>query len=321
MDALSEVLRLVQMTGAVFLNAELRAPWAVESPSSDVLAQHFLPEADNLLEYHFVMAGQCWIELEGDEPMPLAAGDLVIITRGEPHRMSSARGIREPAVMAADLHRLQPGIVNSPRYEGSGEMTRLVCGYLALDRKLCAPLLAALPRVLRLDVSRSELGQWIESYLRFRLVDRLEDGPGGACVLSKLSELMFVEAVRRYVESMPPGQDGWLAGLKDVYVGKALACLHGNPRRNWTVEDLAREVGLSRSALAERFTALVGRSPIQYLTSWRLALAARMMSTSRRPSSAVAFDVGYDSEAAFSKAFKREFGAPPSQWRRINAVV
>ena len=179
-----------------------------------------------------------------------------------------------------------------------------------------AVLIDALPRAFRVSAGSSEVSAWLQTYLRIWLIERGEDQPGGACVLAKLSELMFVEAIRRYVESLPADQAGWLSGLKDPYVGKVLGLMHGHPTRAWTVESLAREVGLSRSALADRFTALLGRAPMQYLTQWRLTLAAHLLRTTTKPASVVAYDVGYESEAAFNRAFRREFGAPPAAWRR-----
>ena len=209
-----------------------------------------------------------------------------------------------------------PGKIVTTRFGAGGQRTRLVCGYLAIDRRLCAALIDALPRAFRVSAGSSEVSAWLQTYLRIWLIERGEDQPGGACVLAKLSELMFVEAVRRYVESLPADQAGWLSGLKDPYVGKVLGLMHGHPTRAWTVESLAREVGLSRSALADRFTALLGRSPMQYLTQWRLTLAAHLLRTTTKSASVVAYDVGYESEAAFNRAFRREFGAPPATWRR-----
>jgi AraC-like DNA-binding protein len=186
---------------------------------------------------------------------------------------------------------------------------------------LCRGLLAALPRVVRIDASTGDLRSWLDTYMQLRDAARAGFGPGGACVLSKLSELMFIEAVRRHVETLPPGQTGWLAGLRDAHVGQALALIHQSPARPWTVQSLGRAVGLSRSALAERFTALIGQPPMQYLTQWRLALAAHRLQGSQRPAGSVAEEVGYDSEAAFSRAFKREYGMPPATWRRHGAAV
>jgi AraC-like DNA-binding protein len=208
------------------------------------------------------------------------------------------------------------GEVVQHRYGGGGAVTRIACGYFAIDRRLCRGLLAALPRIVRVDASDGDLRSWLHTYMHMRAAERSGWRPGGDCVLSKLSELMFVEAVRRYVDALPPGRTGWLAGLRDPHVGHALGLIHQSPARPWTVAGLGRAVGLSRSALAERFTALIGQPPMQYLTQWRLTLAAHRLQVSQRPAAAVAEEVGYDSEAAFSRAFKREFGLPPAAWRR-----
>jgi AraC-like DNA-binding protein len=319
MDALSEVLRLVRLTGSVFLNAELTAPWAVESPPSKVLAEALIPEAEHVIEYHLVVEGRCFIEVADEPPLELAQGDLVMVPRGDSHRMSSDAKAAIPTQRASETRLPAPGAIAFPAYGGGGEMTRLVCGYLALDRRLCAALIMALPRVLRVTAGSSEVSSWLQTYFRIRLIEQDESQPGSACMLAKLSELMFVEAVRRYVESLPPEQSGWLCGLKDPYVGKALGLLHASAANSWTVDSLAREVGVSRSGLADRFTTLIGKSPMQYLTHWRLTLAAHFLRTTNKPASVIAYEVGYESEAAFNRAFKREFGAPPVAWRRGDA--
>lgn len=316
MDALSEVLRRVQMTGAVFFNAELSAPWAVMSPPSHVLARVLMPQAQHLIEYHLILEGRCFIRVAGHEPIELAAGDLVMVPRGDAHRMSSDRVASAKAIEAGDIELPAGGQLATQRHGGGGALTRLVCGYLAVDRRLCAALIDALPRVFRVSAAGSELDAWLQTCLRLRLGERGDEQPGGACVLAKLSELMFVEAIRRHVDSLPESASGWLAGLKDPPVGQALGLMHTSPAQPWTVDRLAREVGLSRSGLAARFSARIGTSPMQYLTQWRLTLAAHLLQTTLRPASSVAFEVGYDSEAAFSRAFKREFGAPPAAWRR-----
>jgi AraC-like DNA-binding protein len=316
MDALSEVLRLIRLTGAVFLNGEFTAPWAVESPPSHVLARSLLPRAEYVVEYHLVAKGSCFIRIPGAEPVALEQGDLVMLPRGDSHVLSSDV-VSNMTPLPADATQLPAyGEIVSHRLGGGGDLTRIVCGYLAVDRTLCASLLAALPRVLRVSARGGEVNAWLDTYMRFSLLERGEERPGGACVLSKLSELMFVEAIRRYVEALPPGQTGWLAGVRDPMVGKALALMHRSPARPWTVEGLARSVGLSRSSLAERFTELIGQPPMQYLMQWRLTLAAHLLQSTSKAAAVVAEDVGYDSEAAFSRAFKREFGAPPATWRR-----
>ena len=314
-DALSEVLRLVRLNGAVFLDAQFSAPWNVQSPPSKVLAAAMLPEAEHLIEYHLIVEGSCYIRLNDGEPVHLEEGDVVMLPHGEAHRMSSQPRFDTPLITESVAF---PGAgeITAVRCGGGGALTRIVCGYLALDRKLCGSLIAALPRILRVDARSTDVGEWLRSYVRISTDERGKERPGGRCVLAKLSELMFVEAVRRYVESLPADQRGWLAGLRDPFIGRALGLLHANPSRQWTVELLAREIGLSRSALAERFTDLIGQPPMQYLTQWRLLLAAHVLQTTTRSASVVAEEVGYDSESAFSRAFRREFGLPPATWRK-----
>jgi AraC-like DNA-binding protein len=314
-DALSDVLRLVQLTSAVFLQAEMTAPWAVRAPSSRVLARQLMPGAEHLIEYHLVLEGRCWIRLESGQALELAAGDLVIVPHGDPHVMSSDPAPAIRPMPAATMELPSFGDVVTYRRGGGGAATRLACGYLALDPRLTRPLLAALPPLLRVDAAGGDLRDWLDTYMRFRARGCGHHRPGQTSVLSKLSELMFAEALRRYVESMPPGRTGWLAALGDPHVGRALALVHHRPERPWTVAELGRAAGLSRSALAERFTALIGQPPMRYLTQWRLTLAAHLQKSSDRPAASIAGAVGYDSEAAFNRAFKREFGAPPATWR------
>ena len=319
MDALSEVLRRVQLSGAVFFNAELSAPWALLSPSSDVLARVLMPEAEHLIEYHLLLEGDCWIRVGHDdraEPLALAQGDLVMVAQGDPHRMSSDREGRSNVLPSESIELPTGGNFAVARHGGGGAVTRLVCGYLAIDRRLCAPLLDALPPLLHVNAAGSELDGWLRTYLRLQLEASAGLSAGSACVLSKLSELMFVEAIRRHAAQQPADRTNWLAGLRDPAVSRALAAIHAEPAERWTVDSLAREAGVSRSGLAARFTELIGQSPMHYLTQWRLRLAAHLLRTTSRPASSVGFEVGYESEAAFSRAFRREFGSPPSSWRR-----
>ena len=202
------------------------------------------------------------------------------------------------------------------RHGGGGEATRFVCGYLACNRSVCRPLLDALPRVLHIPIGDGPAAALLRELLRVGVRESSAARPGTESMLAKLSELMFVEAMRRYAENLPPEGKGWLAGVRDAHIGRALALLHGEPGRPWTVDELAREVALSRSALAERFTALVGEPPMQYLMRWRLALAGQALRSSGEAIARVAERSGYESEAAFNRAFKREFGMPPAAWRK-----
>jgi AraC family transcriptional regulator, alkane utilization regulator len=208
------------------------------------------------------------------------------------------------------------GEVMSVRHGGEGEATRTICGFLACDPHLCRPILSALPRIFRVGIRAGPSGEWLEGSLRHSLAEAVSTRPGADVVLARLSEVLFVETLLRYIEGLPPGQTGWLAGLRDPLVGHALKLLHREPARAWTVDELAHEVGCSRSVLAERFTQYLGQPPIQYLTRWRLTLAASRLRSGSASLARVAEAVGYESEAAFNRAFKREFGVPPARWRR-----
>jgi AraC-like DNA-binding protein len=315
MDALSDVLRLVRLTGAVFLSGELSAPWGVSAPSAAEASTALVPGAEHLVFYHLVTEGSCVATVAGCDPLPLAAGDVVLLPHGDAHVMASARDVT--ALPAWELYSTPPpGEVVGLRCGGGGDVTRLVCGFLACEKGLCNPLLESLPSILRVNVRADPTTAWIEASLSFGASEVVAQRSGGATVLAKLSELLFVEGVRRYIESLPPEQTGWLAGVRDRFVGRALALLHARPAHAWSVEELGREVGLSRSALADRFTALLGQPPMQYLTRWRLQLAAQKLRSGQGSVASIAEEVGYESEAAFNRAFKREIGTPPATWRR-----
>jgi AraC-like DNA-binding protein len=315
LDALSDVLRLVRLTGAVFLDAEFTAPWCISAPTGVAVCTRHMPQAQHVVTYHLITAGNCEVKFAGEPPHPAQIGDLIVIPGGEAHLIGC-----DLAAPRADLARLvaQTNADDVPRvsHGGGGAVTRMVCGYLACDSLLFRTIFAALPRLMIINMRDGTRGQWLASSLEFSLAEYAAPNAGASTVLAKLSELMFVEAIRRHVENLPPGQQGWLAGLRDRFVGRTLALMHSKPAYHWTVDELASDVGLSRSALAERFTAVIGQPPMQYLTRWRLQLAADLLQGSRRSIAAIAADVGYDSEAAFSRAFKRELGAAPAAWRR-----
>lgn len=315
MDALSDVLRAVQLTGGVFLEAEFTAPWCVWSQVGPEDCQPFLVAPRHLLAYHCVLEGRMLVGLDdGGDVIELAAGGAVLLPRNPRHRLGSTLDI-EP-VLADDL--VQPptnGALARIHAGGGGEVTRFVCGFLGCDAPF-NPLLAALPEALTLDLRDTAAGAWMESSFRFAAAQHGRGPPGDLVVLTRLSELLFVEALRVYLQRLPGAERGWLAGLKDPVVGRALALIHTGFREPWTSESLAQAVNLSRSAFAERFTTLIGRPPMQYLTEWRLLRASRLLRESPRSVAQVAAEVGYESEAAFSRAFKRQHGASPAAWRR-----
>lgn len=315
MDALSEVLRVLHLNSGIFLEADFTAPWCVDSAPDRGAGSPFR-DTDHIAIYHLLTEGSCRVKLiGGDEIIDLKAGDLILLTQGDPHLLGS------------DLHRAPVGyktlVEPSPtggleriNHGGGGLRTRFVCGFLACDKRLCKPLLGALPRMLRVPLGDDPESNWILANVQRGAAETHSPRPGSAAMLGRLAELVFVEAMRHYIQSLPESQKGWLAGLRDPYIGKALALLHADPARDWKVESLAAEVGLSKTALNDRFVALIGDPPMQYLTGWRMALASQMLSASSDGVARIAERVGYDSEAAFNRAFKREFGSPPAAWRR-----
>ena len=319
MDALSDVLRVVRLNGAVYLDAEFAAPWCVIGRAEARFCASYLPCIERVVSFHFITAGTCWARLP-DAPasaLKIEAGEIVVVPQGETHILGSATNLRP--VSSADVleSRMQaaPGRILKLVHGGDGPITRMVCGFLGAENVLGNPLLGALPRIFKVDMKGSQAA-WLQSSLQFAAEEAAQMRSGSTTLLGKLSEVLFVEAIRRHIDTLPEEQAGWLAGLRDRFVGRALAQLHAQPARAWTVEELAGEAGLSRSALAQRFTDLVGVPPIQYLARWRLQIAAQQLRSSDHPLAAVAVDVGYDSEAAFNRAFKREFGMPPATWRK-----
>lgn len=315
MDALSEVLRVCRLRGAAVLNADFGAPWSVAAGSTTALARTFLPDADSPALFHLVLSGECLVQAAGLEPTRIAAGEALLVVRGTAHRLGSAADAPEAALSSLAKPPLAGELV-AIHHGGQGARTRLVTGLAALERPLCDPILDALPDVLRADLRGSPAARLMEEALGFALSESEAPRAGGVATLARLAELVFIEILRRQVEASPPGATGWIAGLDDRYVGRALALMHGKPGENWTVEKLARQVGLSRSALAERFVQILGEPPIAYLSSWRLRLAAQKLANTRRTVESIASDAGYESSGAFSHAFKRVFGKPPSIWRK-----
>jgi AraC family transcriptional regulator, alkane utilization regulator len=311
MDALSHVLRAVELSGAVFLDAEFRDPWCILVRG--LLLRQLVPSAEHLISYHYIAEGRCQTKVDG-EALDLEAGDVVAFPHGDPHVMGSALQLA-PVPMAEVLRTLKRGELRFVRHGGAGQATRVVCGFLACDPRLLHPVLSALPRAFKVSLRSGPSGEWLERSIRQSVVEASSTRAGNDVVLAKLSEVLFVETLRRYIESLPARQTGWLAGLRDALVADALKLLHERSAERWTVEKLAREVGCSRSVLAERFTHYLGQPPMHYLAKWRLAMAARVLRAGKTRPGRIAAEVGYDSETAFNRAFKREYGMPPNRWR------
>jgi AraC-like DNA-binding protein len=315
MDALSEILKVVQLNGAIFFNARFTAPWCVESPAEASLAQTLGVGAERVLLYHYMVDGSCLITLEGMAPRRLNPGDVIVFPHGDAHTMASSMGEHPQPMDAQAILRERPKVLH---LGGGGEVTRFICGYMVCDPRLFQPVLAALPRVVTVSLRGVAQARWLEASLQHAVAEADSPGPGAAGMLAKLSEVMVVETLRRYVAQLSPEHTGWLSGLRDRAVGKCLALMHEKPAHPWTVDSLAREVGASRSVLAERFTHFVGQSPMQYLSRWRMALATNYLRRSSLNVASIAEEVGYESDANFSRAFRREFGVPPATWRRLH---
>ena len=313
MDVLSDVLRTIHLEGALFLNTECYEPWCVNVPKGEVMARMLYPAASSVVICHTVLEGRCWIQPAGGQPMALAAGDVVAIPHGDAHMVGS--GLQYAPVSIDDAVRLKVPELSPMRYGGEGERTVLVCGWFAYDRQVPNPLVSVLPPILRSAVGGRPAGRWLEQSIRYALGEAASGQPGSSAIATKVAESLFVETLRAYIDSLPPTQPGWLSGLRDPQVGKCLELMHGKPAREWSVESLAEEVHVSRSVLAQRFNDLVGVPPMQYLKRWRLSIAARMLRSERAHIGRIIDAIGYESEASFSRAFKKEYGLAPGQWR------
>ena len=326
-DTLSDVLRAVRLRGAVFFYVEGADPWVAEAPPSREIIPAILPGVDHLIEFHGVALGSCWAAIAGEEPIRLEAGDVVLFPQGDRHVISSAPGMRgkpdariffapRPPQLPYALSVSGQGMTTARLDGGGPERTTVVCGFLGCDAKPFNPLLASMPRVLRMQGLASDGSSWIASFLRSVVEESNRRRPGGEALLERMSEMLFVEVLRRYADGLGAEETGWLAGMRDPAVGRALSLLHGQPGSGWTLERLSREAGLSRSSLHERFVQLIGQPPMQYLTQWRMQVASGMLRDTGAKVIEVAMDVGYESEAAFSRAFKRAVGESPAAWRR-----
>jgi len=315
MDAFSEILSGVKLSGAVFFNAEFSAPWGFSTPPTSTITAKLAPKKTHLVLYHFVLAGGTVAQLVDGPSIALSAGDIIVFPHAHQHHMTSEKGAAAPfpdygisaKIKARDLRPLQAG--------GGGATSRFVCGYMTCDPYISRPILSGLPPVFKVNIRTDHSGHWLESSILHLVEEAASGHVGSEAMLAKLSEALFVDTFRRYVASLPEQQMGWLAGSRDPIVGKSLGLLHSRIAHPWTIADLADQVGISRSGLVKRFTQYLSEPPMTYLTRWRLQLAARSLEGTSRGVAEIAADIGYESEAAFNRAFKREFGQPPGQYR------
>ena len=320
MDALSDVLRTVCLKGGVFLHAEFSEPWCLGVKVQSESCASFLGQNSDVIPYHYVVDGRLRIQ-EIDGPVhEIETGGLALLPRNDYHLLGGDLGL-PPIPSAEVVHPPARGGLATIRLGGEGAQTRIVCGFLAGENLQSNPVVSALPTVLCLDYRGDSSSEWIRNTFSYAADEIAAGRMGSETVFAKLSELLFVEAIRRYAESLPEGHTGWLAGLRDPFVSRALALLHARPGDPWTVEALGQEVGLSRSALTDRFTHVMGVSPMQYLAGWRIQLAAQELLNTNKSIPRIAQDIGYETESAFSRAFKRRMGAPPGTWRQRHRSV
>jgi len=319
-DVLSDVLLAVRLTGAVFFDVEARSPFAAESPAMDAIADRVMSGAGHVINFHTMTEGSCWAEVAGRPaapPVHLRAGEIVLYPMGDANILASAPGMRgQPDV--TQYYRPPDRLLPFPMQmnpDSSAEKCRFVCGFFGCDSRPFNPLLSALPRIVHSPISVASRG-WLESLIGVAVKESGHQAAGREAMLAKLAELMFVEVLRSHIDRLPDDARGWFAGLRDPQIGAALRLIHGRPTEPWTLDALARETGLSRSSLAERFTTFVGTPPMSYLARWRLQIAARLLETPSVSVAQAAAEVGYQSEAAFNRAFKRHTGAAPGAWRR-----
>ena len=337
-DVLSGLLRRIRLRGALFFNVECVGAWVTEAPPSVSISSAVMPGSEHLMEYHVVLGGSCWAGITGEPQFEMHAGDVILFPHGDPHVMSSVPGLRaEPdipflianlkqrtglpfMVRQRDDRHIQPA---TPRPDTPSPLpvATLLCGFLGCDRGPFNPLLAALPRVIHARASELSENSWAGQLARLAEAESGAGRPGGEAVLERMSEMMFVDLIRLHLSTMPTSQTGWLAALRDRHVGRVLSLMHSQPAETWTLEKLSAHAGLSRSALQERFVELVGQPPMQYLRCWRMQVASNLLVESNAKMATIAREVGYDSEEAFSRSFKRAVGQPPATWRRERALM
>ncbi|BAZ21555.1 AraC family transcriptional regulator [Kalymmatonema gypsitolerans NIES-4073] len=321
MDVLSDVLRVIRLSGGVRFRTEYFAPWSIETPPPDQLAVLLQAASRRIVSFHIVAEGTCWVEIDGcSQSKQLSEGDIIVFPYGSSHILSDQPG--KPPIPVGDILPPQPwSDMPVLKYGGNGALTQLVCGFLLCDELLFNPFLRTLPLLMHIPVFAEPVSPLLETGVRYIIQETLGDRPGSSCLLARLTELMFVEILRNQMQQISEQQLGWLAALNDSIVGQVLNLLHARPEHNWTVTELAGQVGVSRSTLATRFTQLLGQPPMQYLTQWRLQLAVNLLKSTDAGMVKIATQVGYESEAAFNRAFKRHLGMPPATWRRGSGIA
>lgn len=317
-DLIASVLSGLRLAGAIFLRAEFTAPWAYESPTSDQLTSILRPEAKRLILFHIIAEGRCWLRSSSGEQLEACAGEVIVLPYGEQHVVGSTANVA-PIPIGSILSTPPWDRFPVVQYGGGGAPMKMVCGYLHCEDPIFDPVVRALPSVFSVRPPDGPAAAWVTASIQYALDASEGRRSASPAMATRLPELLFAEVLRLYLESTPPRRVGWLSALRDPVVGPALRELHVDPAHHWTVDELARRAACSRSVLTERFGRLLGRAPMQYLADWRLQLAAGLLRETTLSVAAVAFRVGYESEEAFNRAFKRAMGRPPAQWRRYAA--
>jgi AraC-like DNA-binding protein len=316
MDALSEILNSVKLEGAMYYNAEFTSPWGIRTPPSREVAEFLQKDAKHVIIYHLMTGGKAHAEVEGGtHRVDLVPGDIVVFPHGDAHVLSNG----SPSSIIDNGQRLKEVLARGltpDHHGGGGEPTTFVCGYMECDRELSPHFLGGLPPVFKVHIRNDRAGEWLENSIKFSAGEAGANRAGSNAVLARLSEALFAETMRRYMAQLQPDETGWLAGARDPAVGAALAHLHRAPEHDWTIANLAQAVGVSRSVLAERFRQHLGEPPMTYLSRWRLQLGARLLMKTSYGVARISGEVGYESEQAFNRAFRREFGIPPARFRK-----
>lgn len=313
-DPLSEVLRSVRLSGAVFLDAELSTPWGFASPPASAGARLIAPSAEHIILFHLLVEGEATVRIPGHASVALKPGDIAVLPGGDAHELWNGR-VTELTDSSALLPKILERGIASERGGGGGRITKFVCGYIGCERQAKRFFLSGLPPLFKVNIRRGSSGGWIESTIRHLASENEPADAGRSALLAKLAEALFIETLRRYMAELPRQRTGWLAAARDSAVGRALGAIHREPARSWTVASLAEQAGMSRTVFAERFTRLLGEAPLTYVARCRMQLGARLLETTDDTVLKVALNTGYESEAAFNRAFKREYDLPPARYR------
>ncbi|MBA5777665.1 AraC family transcriptional regulator [Stappia sp. F7233] len=305
-DALSQILKALRLKGSVYFHSFFKPPWGIS-----------VPALGNVARFHMAIRGNCWLRVDGvDEPVRLAQGDITIIPHGAAHVLSDRRD--------GEGTELEEVLVRSG-FSGSGELAfggdadeeacKLLCGHFEFDEGALHSILATLPSYMHLADTKTVNGYWLEAVMRFVASEIVEEKPGADAIVDRLTEIVFIQVLRSFVDNAGEAA-GCLAGILNPRLGRCLSQIHRDPSRSWTVETMAQEAGMSRTVFAERFTALMGMTPLNYVTHWRMHLARRDLLDTAHPLIRIAEQVGYSSEASFNRAFKRQFNVTPGEMRR-----